>query len=74
MSTSGAIADLGVQAAFCRAFNNWGADYCRDSAGRVKFVGMISLADIDGAVAEVERLAESSPRWPRCVLPPVHSA
>ena len=72
MITSGAIADPRVQAAFCRAFNNWGADYCRDSAGRVKFVGMISLADIDGAVAEVERLADK-PEVAAIVLPPVHS-
>ena len=37
--------------ALCRAYNNWMKDYCDFNPDRLKGVAMISLADIDGAIA-----------------------
>jgi predicted TIM-barrel fold metal-dependent hydrolase len=58
MATSQSIKDGQLQAALCRAYNNWASDYCMDAGGRVKYVALVSLADVDQAVAEIERVAQ----------------
>jgi uncharacterized protein len=41
--------------AYCRAYNRWIADFCRDSGGRLIPVAHLSLGDPDGAARELER-------------------
>src|SRR4029453_2677188 len=50
--------DPKLQAALVRAYNNWGIDYCRDSAGKVQFVAPVSMLDVDEAIREAKRLAK----------------
>jgi predicted TIM-barrel fold metal-dependent hydrolase len=50
------IGDPALQAALCRAYNNWATDYCADSSGRVRFVAEVPTVDIDEACREVKRL------------------
>lgn len=64
------IEDPKLQAALCRAWNNWATDYCSESGGRVKFNAQISLLDVDEAVAEVRRIA-SRPEVGGVVLPDI---
>jgi predicted TIM-barrel fold metal-dependent hydrolase len=47
--------DSDFSAALCRAYNNWLADYCKIAPARLKGVALVSLQDIDQAVAEVRR-------------------
>jgi predicted TIM-barrel fold metal-dependent hydrolase len=62
--TSGVIAtiwnyrDADVQAAMCRAYNNWATDYCAPSRGRVKFVAQVTALDPSAAVSEVRRIGD----------------
>ena len=72
VATSEAVKDPALQAALCRAYNNWGVDYCADSGGRVKFIGIISVKDLDGAVREVGRLAGHG-EVAAVVLPAIHA-
>ena len=41
--------------AYCRAYNRWIADFCRDSGGRLAPAAVIDLAYPDLAVVEMER-------------------
>jgi predicted TIM-barrel fold metal-dependent hydrolase len=56
-STTKTLTDPALQAALCRAYNNWSTDYCSDSGGRVKFIAKVTMLDIDLAVQEIERIA-----------------
>jgi predicted TIM-barrel fold metal-dependent hydrolase len=38
-----------------RLYNDWLADWCSDSPGRLRGVAIVDVDDIDGAVAELER-------------------
>ena len=58
VATGRGIKDYKLQAALCRAYNNWSADFCRDSKSRVLYVAQIALKDIDESVAEVNRVAQ----------------
>ena len=49
------IEDVPLQEACVRAFNDWLIEYCAVSPDRLFGVGLISLYDIDHAVAELER-------------------
>jgi predicted TIM-barrel fold metal-dependent hydrolase len=51
------IDDLRLQAALCRAYNNWLADYCSAAPDRLIGVAMLPLADVDESVRELERTA-----------------
>ena len=42
-------------AACCRAYNDWLAEFCSYAPDRLKGVAMLTLDDIDGAVAEMAR-------------------
>ena len=49
------IADAGYQEACFRAYNDWLAEYCGAAPKRLFGIALVSLFDIDGAVAELER-------------------
>ncbi|MCH8088156.1 MAG: amidohydrolase [Chloroflexi bacterium] len=57
VATSSHIKDFKLQAALCRAYNDWAADFCQDSGGRVRFMAQFSLKDMDEAVKEVRRIS-----------------
>ena len=45
-----------LAAALCRAYNNWLADFCKASPGRLIGVGAIPLQDVPAAIAEMKRV------------------
>lgn len=47
--------DPGLDAALCRAYNDWLADYCRAAPERLVGVALLPLQDLDLAIAELER-------------------
>lgn len=47
--------DAELSAAYCRAYNRWIADFCRDSEGRLVPIAHISLGDPEEAARELER-------------------
>ncbi len=50
--------DPKLDAALCRAYNDWLADYCRASPDRLLGVALLPLRDLDAAVRELERATE----------------
>ncbi len=50
--------DLGLDAAVCRAFNDWVGDYCKTAPDRLVGVALLPLRDIDASIAELERATE----------------
>jgi predicted TIM-barrel fold metal-dependent hydrolase len=49
------LQDPELSLAYARAYNRWIADFCRDSGGRLVPIAQLTLLDIDGSVAELER-------------------
>ncbi|MBM3924956.1 MAG: amidohydrolase [SAR202 cluster bacterium] len=49
------LTDAPLQAALCRAYNNWATDYCRDSKGKVQYIALVSMLDINEAIKEAKR-------------------
>src|SRR6266851_7668506 len=47
--------DAELSAAYCRAYNRWIADFCRDSGGRLIPIAHLSLGDPEEAARELER-------------------
>ncbi|MFQ5699487.1 MAG: amidohydrolase family protein [Myxococcota bacterium] len=47
--------DVELSQAYCRAYNRWIADFCRDSAGRLVPIAHLSLGDPAAAARELER-------------------
>ena len=47
--------DVELSQAYCRAYNRWVADFCRDSKGRLIPIAHLSLGDPVAAAAELER-------------------
>lgn len=47
--------DPELSLAYCRAYNRWIADFCRDSGGRLVPIAQLTLLDPEGAAAELER-------------------
>jgi uncharacterized protein len=47
--------DAELSGAYCRAYNRWIADFCRDSGGRLVPIAHVSLGDPDEAARELER-------------------
>jgi predicted TIM-barrel fold metal-dependent hydrolase len=47
--------DPELSQAYCRAYNRWIAEFCRDSDGRLHAVAHLSLGDPLGAAEELER-------------------
>ena len=49
------LTDPELSLAYCRAYNRWIADLCRDSGGRMIPIAMLTLLDPAGSAAELER-------------------
>lgn len=49
------LTDPELSLAYCRAYNRWIADFCRDSGGRLVPIAQLTLLDVDGSTAELER-------------------
>jgi uncharacterized protein len=49
------LRDLELASAYCRAYNRWIADFCRDSGGRLVPIAHLNLADAEEAARELER-------------------
>ncbi|MGK0224804.1 MAG: putative TIM-barrel fold metal-dependent hydrolase [Limisphaerales bacterium] len=49
------LTDAELSLAYCRAYNRWIADFCRDSGGRLVPIAQLTLLDVEGSVAELER-------------------
>jgi predicted TIM-barrel fold metal-dependent hydrolase len=47
--------DAELSQAYCRAYNRWIADFCRDSGGRLIPIAHLSLGDPQAAANELER-------------------
>ncbi len=56
------LTDAELRAACFRAFNDWAADYCSHDLKRLVPLGLISLEDIPGAAAELNRIAKKGMR------------
>jgi len=54
----GEVRDAGLQAALCRAYNRWLADYCHAAPERLVGVAALPLLDVDESVRELERATE----------------
>jgi predicted TIM-barrel fold metal-dependent hydrolase len=52
------VADPGLLAALCRAYNDWLRDYCRAAPERLVGVAMLPLVDVDASIRELERATE----------------
>ncbi len=48
------VGDAGLQAALCRAYNRWLADYCRAAPDRLVGAAAVPLLDVDEGVRELE--------------------
>lgn len=60
--------DAALAGAFARAYNRWLHDYCRTSPDRLRGVGLISLHDPAGMMAELEHVIDFG--WKGVVLRP----
>lgn len=49
------LTDAELSLAYCRAYNRWIADFCRDSGGRLVPIAQLTLLDVEGSVVELER-------------------
>jgi len=49
------LTDPKLSLAYCRAYNRWIADFCRDSQGKLVPIAQLTLLDVEGSVAELER-------------------
>src|SRR2546426_12836548 len=49
------VDDLGLQAAYARAYNRWAVDFCADSGGRLIPIAHVSFGDPQEAARELER-------------------
>ncbi len=49
------LTDAELSLAYCRAYNRWIADFCRGSGGRLVPIAQLTLLDVQGSAAELER-------------------
>ena len=56
------LTDPELSLANCRAYNRWIADFCRDSGGKLVPIAQLTLLDIEGSVAELERAVKDGCR------------
>ncbi len=54
--------DVELSQAYCRAYNRWIADFCRDSGGRLIPIAHLSLGDPEAAAVEFERAVKDGCR------------
>jgi predicted TIM-barrel fold metal-dependent hydrolase len=50
--------DAEAQVAICKSYNRWLADKCSQSEGRLRWVAVVPVLDVEAAVAEVHWAAE----------------
>jgi len=56
------LTDPELSLAYCRAYNRWIADFCRDSNGKLVPIAQLTLLDVEGSVAELERAVKDGCR------------
>lgn len=49
------LTDPELSLAYCRAYNRWIADFCRDSGGKLVPIAQLTMLDVEGSAAELER-------------------
>jgi len=49
------LKDPDLSLAYCRAYNRWIADFCRDSRGKLVPIAQLTLLDVNGSAMELER-------------------
>ncbi|MEM9621367.1 MAG: amidohydrolase family protein [Pseudomonadota bacterium] len=49
------LEDPELSLAYCRAYNRWIADFCRNSGGRLVPIAQLTLLDVEGSARELER-------------------
>jgi len=49
------LTDPELSLAYCRAYNRWIADFCRDSGGKLVPIAQLTLLDVEGSATELER-------------------
>jgi predicted TIM-barrel fold metal-dependent hydrolase len=49
------VVDPAISLAYCRAYNRWIADFCRDSGGRLVPIAHLTVLDPEGSAAELKR-------------------
>src|SRR5690348_9699201 len=54
--------DVELSQAYCRAYNRWIADFCRNSGGRLIPIAHLSLGNPEAAAAELERAVKDGCR------------
>lgn len=52
------VADPQLDAALCRAYNNWLADYCATDPGRLYGIALLPLQDVEASIRELERCVD----------------
>ena len=52
------LTDPELSLAYCRAYNRWIADFCRDSRGRLVAIAQLTLLDVEGSARELKRAVE----------------
>jgi hypothetical protein len=57
---AGAVADPGLAAAMCRAYNRWLADYCKPYPDRLFGVAMLPMQSVELAIEEMRYAARRS--------------
>jgi uncharacterized protein len=56
------VTDPEITLAYCRAYNRWLADLCRDTAGRLVPIAHLTLLDPEGSAAELRRAVDDGCR------------
>lgn len=54
--------DPEISLAYARAYNRWIADFCRNSNGRLVPIAMLTMLDVEGSTAELERAVKDGCR------------
>lgn len=49
------LTDPELSLAYCRAYNRWIADFCRDSGGKLVPIAQLTMLDVEGSAVELER-------------------
>jgi predicted TIM-barrel fold metal-dependent hydrolase len=65
----GYVATRELQAAGCRAYNRWLAEFCNANPGRHAGIGVMPIRDVDAAVREIEWMRSAGLRG--VSLPPI---
>jgi len=56
------LTDPELSLAYCRAYNRWIADFCRDAGGALVPIAQLTLLDVEGSAEELERAVKDGCR------------